>query len=247
MDDARRAQLGPWLARLAAGRTDLVFEIVESGADPETQDTGGVSLLQWCAYYGDVSAIRFLLGQGAALAGLGPNLDLNGAAFHGHWRLTAFLIEQGADPNHPHGEAQETPLHVALVRPGPRTDRVVRVLLTAGADPGAATAVGQETGCFMRDVRTRGESALHRAAAFADESTIRALLDGGASPEVRDANGDSPLTWASWHGRRAHILEALCFGPHRIHPEAARQSREAAGGPSGMSVHLLGDADPARA
>jgi hypothetical protein len=46
---------------------------------------------------GDVSAIKFLLANGASLESLGDNLDLNGAAFHGHWRLCQFLNERGAD------------------------------------------------------------------------------------------------------------------------------------------------------
>ncbi len=51
----------------------------------------GVSLLQHCAYYGDVSAIRHLLANGASLTALGDDLGLNGACFHGHWRLAQFL------------------------------------------------------------------------------------------------------------------------------------------------------------
>jgi len=53
----------------------------------------------WCAYYGDVTAVRLLLDRGETLATLGEDLGLNGAAFHGHWRLVEFLLEQGADPN----------------------------------------------------------------------------------------------------------------------------------------------------
>ena len=48
-------------------------------------------------YYGDVSALRLLLDRGETLASLGRNFDLNGAAFHGHWRLCEFLLESGAD------------------------------------------------------------------------------------------------------------------------------------------------------
>jgi Ankyrin repeats (3 copies) len=55
--------------------------------------------LQRCAYFGDVSAIRFLLSHGEALESLGDNLGLNVAAFHGHWRLCEFLLENGADVN----------------------------------------------------------------------------------------------------------------------------------------------------
>ena len=81
----------------------------------------------------------------------------------------------------------------------------------------------------MRDCRTRGETPLHRAAAFGTEEAIQMLLDAGARREVRDANGDSPLSWASWHLRPASVLQKLCFGNFRIHPDFA-----------GLEAHLLG-------
>ena len=74
------------LERIADGRTDLVFDYLSAGHAASSTDSHGVSLIQWCAYYGDVSAIRFLLSNGESLGSLGDNLDLNGAAFHGHWR-----------------------------------------------------------------------------------------------------------------------------------------------------------------
>ena len=41
----------------------------------------------------------------------------------------------------------------------------------------------------MRDCRTKGETPLHRAAAFASEATIQRLLDAGARVDASDANG----------------------------------------------------------
>ena len=82
------------LQRIADGRTDLVFDHLAAGLPADATDAGGVSLIKWCAYYGDVSAIRHLLAHGESLDSLGDNLDLNGACFHGHWRLAQFLIEQ---------------------------------------------------------------------------------------------------------------------------------------------------------
>ena len=70
----------------------------------------------------------------------------------------------------------------------------------------------------MRDARTKGETALHRAAAFGEEGTVKMLLDAGAQREARDANGDTPLSWASWYLRPASILHQLCFGEHRVNP-----------------------------
>jgi uncharacterized protein len=69
-----------------------------------------------------------------------------------------------------------------------------------------------------RDRRTRAETPLHRAAAFACEDTIQLLLDAGAKVDAKDMNGDSPLTWASW-SLRDSILRKLCYGQFSIHPK----------------------------
>ncbi len=218
------------LEKIRDGRTDLVFEYVAAGHSATDSDNNAVSLIQWCAYYGDVSAIRFLLAGGESLESLGDTLDLNGAAFHGHWQLCQFLIENGADVNHPLPDSGEVPLHAATSKSQrPEYNHVIRVLLAGGADPKRATAASAETGDFMRDCRTKGETPLHRAAAFGTEETIQLLLDAGATIDARDMNGDSPLTWASWYSRPAGILRKLCFGDNSIHPDSAP-----------MAIHLLG-------
>lgn len=214
------------LREFADGRTDVVFELIEAGVTPNRQDQDGVSLLSWCAYYGDVSAIRFLLSKGVPLASLGTNFDLNGACFHGHWRLCKFLIEQGADVNSADIQTGETPLHSALCTTDRLLyDRVLEVLLSFGANSNAATKSGIETGGFMRDARTRGETPLHRAAAFGSEATIELLLKYGAKIDARDDFGDTPLSWASWHLRPDSILRLLCYGNFKIRP--GRQSMRA--------------------
>jgi hypothetical protein len=71
------------LKRIAEGRTDLVFEYVAAGHPATSRADNGASLIQWCAYYGDVSAICFLLANGESLQSLGDDLGLNAAAFHG--------------------------------------------------------------------------------------------------------------------------------------------------------------------
>src|SRR6266852_9908725 len=103
------------LDQIADGRTDLVFEYLSAGHAANSTDRNGVSLIKWCAYYGDVSAIWFL------------------------------------------------------------------------------------------------------------------LLDASARIDAKDMNGDTPLTWASWHLRPGSILKKLCYGDFRIHPDYA-----------GMDANLLG-------
>jgi uncharacterized protein len=207
------------------GRTDLVFDYLAEGHPATSTDAHGVSLINWCAYYGDVSAIKHLLANGESLDALGENFDLNGAVFHGHWRLCEFLIERGADVNHPLPDTGETPLHSALCKPNrPDYEAIVRILLAHGADPNARTKPGVETESFMRDIRTRGETPLHRAAAYGTANAIQMLLDAGATIDARDVNGDSPLTWGSWHNRSAAVLHQLCFGDFHISARAVAQS-----------------------
>lgn len=224
------------LKRIADGRTDLVWEHIARGHAVTDRTPGGVRLLQWCAYYGDVSAMRFLLGHGESLASLGGDLGLHDAAFHGHWPLCEFLIEMGADANAPRSDTGETPLHLALCTPDRSAhDIVVRVLLAHGADPNRATKPSIETGAFMRDCRTKGETPLHRAAAFGTEDTIDSLLGAGASREAKDANGDTPLGWASWYARPDSILRRLCYGSLSIQPDRIPMRRALLGRPHGRS------------
>src|SRR5262245_17456582 len=102
--------------RISNGRTDLVFDCLEEGRSARATDPNGVSLIQWCAYYGDVAAVRHVLNHGEAVSSLGQNLGLHGAAFHGHWQLCQFLIEQGADVNFALPANGETSLHAALCK-----------------------------------------------------------------------------------------------------------------------------------
>jgi uncharacterized protein len=220
------------LDEITAGRTDLVFEYVAAGNAADSTDGHGVTLMQWCAYYGDVSAMKFLMMRGATLGQLGDDLGLIGACFHGHWRLCKFLLEHGADANRPEQETGESPLHSALCTENRlRHNLVLEVLLAAGANPNCATKPNMETGAFMRDCRTKGETPLHRAAAFGDEEAIQLLLDAGAKIDAKDMNGETPLSWASWYARPTAILRKLLYGSFRIHPENRPMETNLAGKP----------------
>jgi len=220
------------LNRILKGRTDLVFDYLSEGNAANSTDKNGIPLIKWCAYYGDVSAIKFLLANGESLQSLGENLDLNGAVFHGHWRLCQFLIENGANVNFALLDTGETPLHSALCATNrPTQEYVIRILLQNKANPNCVTKKSIETGSFMRDCRTKAETPLHRAAAFATESTIQLLLDAGAIIDAKDMNGDSPLTWASWYLRPISVLKKLCFGDFFVHPNYVPMDNSLLGNP----------------
>ena len=78
------------IERIANGRTDLVFDYLAQGHPANSTDSGGVSLIKWCAYYGDVSAIKFLLGKTESLQCLGKDLGLKRCSVS--WTLAAVRV-----------------------------------------------------------------------------------------------------------------------------------------------------------
>ena len=64
----------------------------------------------------------------------------------------------------------------------------------------------------MRDAFLKGETPLHRAAAYGDETIIKILLEAGADPSTKDANGDTPISWGSWYLRPSNVLGLLLYG-----------------------------------
>ncbi|MSP20431.1 MAG: ankyrin repeat domain-containing protein [Alphaproteobacteria bacterium] len=232
------------LDRIQRGRADLVFDLLALPDWCATLKDVAHKPLQWFVYYDDVTALKAVLAAGGDLKSIDLDQELGNAAFFGHWRTCDFLLRHGANVNAAQPRTGETPLHSALCKAGrPYFAHVVRLLLAHGANANARTTPGVETGAFMRDIRTKGETPLHRAAAYGDETTIKLLLDHGADREVRDAAGDSPLTWASAHLRPGSVLSLLQFGPHRIGAGhvAANTSDHGCGWGNGMERNFVGD------
>ena len=232
------------LDRISCGRTDLVFDLINLPDWPMVLNEGQIRVLQWFVYYNDVTAMKAVLQAGADFSSISLDDELCNAAFFGHWKMTDFLLTQGASAKAKSDNTGETALHNALTKAGrPYFFYVVKLLVEHGADVNAQTIPGRETGAFMRDVRTKGETPLHRAAAYADIHTIKYLLTSGADPEVRDAHGDSPISWASQHLRPGEILAQLSFGKHKIGEGSKRQiiSDHGAGWGNGMDWKLVGD------
>lgn len=232
------------LDRIARGRTDLVFELLKLPDWQNILHEGDVKPLQWFVYYNDTTALKAVLDAGGDLTSIDLDTELGHSSFFGHWKVVDFLISQGANVKYANPETGETPLHSALCKAGrPYFLYVIKLLVENGADVNAKTIPGKETGAFMRDVRTKGETPLHRAAAYGDEAIIQFLLDHGADKEARDAHGNSPISWASEHLRPGSILKLLAFAPHNISDAGAAQitSDHGCGWGNGMERKFVGD------
>lgn len=233
------------LSAISRGRTDRVFDLMSLPDWVQHLDGDGeISPLQWFVYYNDTTALEAVLLNGGTLSSIDLNAELGNAAFFGHWKVCDFLLRHGADVNSIVPATGETPLHSALAKAGrPYYLYTVRLLVERGCNVNALTIAGKETQAFMRDVRTKGESPLHRAAAYADEAIIQFLIDNGANREQRDTNGDTPLTWASEHLRPGKILSLLTYGEHRIGQSHRTRmtSDHGDGWGNGMDWSLMGD------
>lgn len=192
----------------SAGDLDEVRRLLDAGADPNSTDEHGSGTLLTF----NPTVIAYLLSRGA-----NPNLQTNekgasvlaGLAYMNQLECVRILLRAGADANRGRDSTGETPLHHALAKNEPDRGSLVKLLLDHGADPNAKTKPGMGSSNFWRDVRTRGETPLHRAAAYAPIETIKLLLAAGADRTIRDANGDSPRGWASWHWRDRSIIDLL--------------------------------------
>lgn len=232
------------LDHISRGRTDLVFDLLRLSDWQDVLHEGDIKPLQWFVYYNDTTALKAVLDAGGDLSSIDLNEELGHASFFGHWKVVDFLISQGADVNWRVPDTGETPLHNSLSKAGrPYFLYVIKLLVENGADVNAKTIPGGESGAFMRDVRTKGETPLHRAAAYGDEAMIQYLLDHGADKQARDAHGNSPISWASEHLRPGSILYLLSFEGQYVgeNQKTMITSDHGCGWGNGMERKFVGD------
>lgn len=136
-----------------------------------------------------------------AVSGLAPSrgraAPLHEAAMRGDAERAIRLLQDGA-PVDALNERSQTPLHVAVGQPRARDEAqllVAAALLDRGADPDGAPR--------------SPERPLHVAAARGSAELVRLLLQRGAQADVPDANGMTPLMWASAVEGGEEIVELL--------------------------------------
>ena len=198
----------------AALRGDLatVEKLVSQGANINYNDAWGNSAVFSAAWEGNTKALDLFYNLGAKITFDSANLLCN-AAYNGKIDSVKWLLDKGEDANFSFTDTGENALHYAISKTSEINDRVeiVKFLIAAGTDVNKKTLVGKPTLCFMRDAHLKGETPLHRAAAYGNEVIIKMLLDAGAEPSTKDANGDTPISWGSWHLRDSTVLRLLIY------------------------------------
>jgi hypothetical protein len=122
--------------------------------------------------------------------GWDENSPLHSAAYYEDLEMVQVLLDYGVDVNAQNRDG-ETPFEFSLRRH--TNDRVYRLLHEHGADP---------------NVPDDGVTALHRASRDGRIERVRLLVEYGASVEVQDEEGKTPLDYAS-EAQRDEVVKLL--------------------------------------
>jgi uncharacterized protein len=171
-----------------AGREELNYTILR----------GGSTALLFGARSGDAESTRLLLAAGADVNDKLPNgmSELVLAVHSGHTATAKLLLEKGADPNA--DGIGYTALHAAVLR---GDLEVVTDLLKHGANPNARLMKGTPLRRNNQDYNLPaawiGATPYWLAAKFLDADLMRALVSGGADPQITMSDGTTPLMAAA--------------------------------------------------
>ena len=190
---------------------------------------GGMTALLFAARGGHLEAVRALLGAGADVNQLSAgdrSSPLVIAVSNGHYEVGQFLVDHGADPNLPNVDGL-TPLYATIDMqyapvswaPNPLTVQekvshldLMKALLAHGANPNAKLTRKlwfRPTSHNQQWISTVGTTPFWRAAQGTDVPAMRALVAGGADPQVRSTAGTTALMVAAGLGYAGNFSQNL--------------------------------------
>jgi len=178
----------------------LVARLIEAGADVDIANDYGATPLSEAAVVGDAAVIERLLNAGADVDALGKDgqTALMIVARDNNLDAARLLLEHGADVNIKESWREQTALIWASAQKQPE---MIRLLLEHGADPNARSKPNDWQRQVSAERRRQyrpfgGLSALMYAAREGCVDCARALIEGGADPDLSDNRNVTPLIMA---------------------------------------------------
>jgi len=180
----------------AAGKVDVVRNLLGSGVNINAKDNGNETALYYAAGNGHDEVVKILLERGVALDESNDEgwTALHYAAERGQKTIVKLLLDGGANIDLTDAESW-TPLHLAA-RNG--HEQIVRLLLNKNANIDA--------------VNKRGQTALHLAAKAGHENITTALLNKGIHIDAKDSQDQTALHFAAKGGHKGVVNILLSKG-----------------------------------
>jgi uncharacterized protein len=214
---------------IAEHHPEVTKELVQHKADVNAKSRTGFTALMFAAR-GDVDSARILLSAGADPNATIP--DWGGTALiiastMGQTDIVEALLDKGADPNYKDSNSF-TALHSAVRDSdygGDRAQRetalpIVKLLLKHGADPNARLHQEKPTVRATNELEFEGATPVALAAEVSNVDAIRALVEGGADPNIPTAKGTTPLILAS--GAATDVQRARSLDERALALETAK-------------------------
>ncbi|KAL6468508.1 hypothetical protein MHYP_G00220320 [Metynnis hypsauchen] len=198
------------------GALERCKELVEAGYDVRQPDKENVTLLHWAAINNRADLVKYYIAKGAVVDQLGGDLNstpLHWAIRQGHLQMVIQLLRYGADPTLADGEGyrglhlavlfQHMPIAAYLMAKGQEVD----VPDSNGQTPlmlAAQKIIGPEPTNFLLKCnasvnavdKVNRNSPLHCAVLAGNVDAVHILLEAGASVDLQNANGHTPIDLA---------------------------------------------------
>ncbi len=187
----------PMEIAVKAQNAKAVELLLEAKVDIDSRDRFGDTALHHAAWeYGEARMIPFLLKKGASpsIRNDAGKTPLHTALDWGHRAAAKHLLEVYSGPDERDGDG-ETHLSSAIEHGFPQ--ETVKAILSKGSD--------------INNSDIRGLTPLHHAARSGDMDLVLYLLENGAAPQSRDANGETPGVSAGKIGH-TNIAKLLAKG-----------------------------------
>lgn len=198
------------------GMIERCKELVEAGYDVRQPDKENVTLLHWAAINNRQELVKYYISKGAIVDQLGGDLNstpLHWAIRQGHLSMVMLLLKCGADPSLIDGEGFSS-IHLAVLF---QHMPIVAYLISKsqsidttdfnGQTPlmlSAQKAIGPEPTRFLLKFNpsldavdnVQKNTALHWAITSGNTSAVDLLLEAGASLDIKNVKGETPLDLA---------------------------------------------------